>query len=145
MHDKHLAILSTLLTLMPSARCSTASQYERRSRWHGRSHRARHEALPRTAQALTGYLHMLTILPLSQGEIGGQTENLFEQMLIDPGGTVRAQPSSTTSCDEYVERVSAGGFPLALRRTGAAHDRRFDDYRAVEGVLAKLANRGPLD
>ena len=31
----------------------------------------RHDALPRTAQALTGRLHVLMILPLSQGEIVG--------------------------------------------------------------------------
>jgi predicted AAA+ superfamily ATPase len=88
----------------------------------------RHDALPRTAQALTGRLHVLTILPLSQGEIGGQTENLLEQLLVDPDGTVAAQLSSTTSRDEYIERVCAGGFPLALRRSGATRDRWFDDY-----------------
>src|SRR5690554_6343696 len=37
----------------------------------------RHDAIPRTAQALTGRLHVLTILPLSQGEIAGAPEDLL--------------------------------------------------------------------
>lgn len=37
----------------------------------------RHDALPTTAQALTGRLHVLTILPLSQGEIDGGREDLL--------------------------------------------------------------------
>lgn len=35
----------------------------------------RQDALPRTAQALTGRLHTMTIWSLSQGEIRGVTEN----------------------------------------------------------------------
>jgi predicted AAA+ superfamily ATPase len=88
----------------------------------------RHDALPRTAQALTGRLHVLTILPLSQGEIDGRTENFLAEMLADSAGAVSAHPVSTTKRNEYIERVCAGGFPLALRRTGASRDHWFDDY-----------------
>jgi hypothetical protein len=88
----------------------------------------RHDALPRTAQALTGRLHVLPILPLSQGEIDGQREDLLVRMLSDPERTVAAHPVSLTLRNEYIERVCAGGFPPALRRTGPARDRWFDDY-----------------
>ena len=88
----------------------------------------RHDAIPQTAQALTGRLHVLNILPLSQGEIGGTFENLLPALFTDPHGTVAAHPTSTTTRAEYIERVCAGGFPLALRRIGAARDRWFDDY-----------------
>ena len=37
----------------------------------------RQDALPRTAQALTGRLHSLTIWPLSHGEIGGVIEDMY--------------------------------------------------------------------
>ena len=37
----------------------------------------RQDALPATAQALTGRLHALTIWPLSQGEIAGVREDLL--------------------------------------------------------------------
>ena len=88
----------------------------------------RHDALPATAQALTGRLHVMTIWPLSQGEISGATEDLVAALREDPEGAVAAPPSSSTTRVEYVDRVCAGGFPLALRRTGSARSRWFDDY-----------------
>lgn len=88
----------------------------------------RQDALPRTAQALTGRLHTMTIWPLSQGEIGGVTEDFLPALQADPDALVAARPSSRTTRKEYVDRLCAGGFPLALRRTGTARDRWFDDY-----------------
>jgi predicted AAA+ superfamily ATPase len=88
----------------------------------------RQDALPRTAQALTGRLHTMTIWPLSQGEIGGVTEDFLPALRADPDATVAARLSSTTARKEYVDRLCAGGFPLALRRAGTARDRWFDDY-----------------
>jgi len=88
----------------------------------------RQDALPATAQALTGRLHALTIWPLSQGELGGVHENLLEGLAVDPAGTVQQVPSSSTTRDDYVRRVCAGGLPLALRRSGAARARWFDDF-----------------
>lgn len=44
----------------------------------------RHDALPSAAQALTGRLHVLTVLPLTQGEIAGVRENFVESVLGDP-------------------------------------------------------------
>lgn len=101
----------------------------------------RHDSIPRTAQALTGRLHVLTILPLSQGEIGGVEENLVEALAADPGAAVAAHPTSSTTRAEYAERVCAGGFPLALQRSGRARSRWFSDYvrLSVERDAAELA------
>ena len=88
----------------------------------------RHDAIPRTAQSLTGRMHVLTVLPLSQGEIEAQRENLLVALRSDPAAAISAHPSSTTTRTQYVERVMAGGFPLALRRQGAARARWFSDY-----------------
>ena len=88
----------------------------------------RQDALPGTAQALTGRLHALTIWPLSQGEIAGVRENLLEALWADPEGTVSQIPTSATTRADYVDRVCAGGLPLALRRSGAARARWFDDF-----------------
>ena len=115
----------------------------------------RHDAIPRTAQALTGRLHVLTMLPLSQGEIEGRRENLLPALLADPDAAAAAHPTSATTRDDYVDRVMAGGFPMALRRQGPARSRWFNDYvrlsierDAVElgrirqrKVLAELLNR----
>jgi len=88
----------------------------------------RQDALHRTAQALTGRLHTMTIWPLSQGEISGVIEDFLPALRAEPDATVAAHPASTTARKDYVDRLCAGGFPLALRRTGAARDRWFDDY-----------------
>jgi predicted AAA+ superfamily ATPase len=88
----------------------------------------RQDALPTTAQALTGRLHSLTIWPLSQGELGGVRENLLEGLATNPVATVQQVPTSRTSREEYVSRACAGGMPLALRRSGSARSRWFDDF-----------------
>ena len=101
----------------------------------------RHEALPMAAQALTGRLHMLTVRPLSQGEIDGVEEDFVERCLIDPGALVVSTPSSTKR-EEYIDRVVAGGFPMALQRSaGAARNRWFDDYvgQTIERDLLELS------
>ncbi len=88
----------------------------------------RQDSLPITAQSLTGRLHSMTIWPLSQGEIGAVRENLLEALKVDPAGSVQQALTLGTSRTDYVERVCAGGLPLALRRTGAARARWFDDF-----------------
>ncbi len=88
----------------------------------------RQDALPTTAQALTGRSHALTIWPLSQGEIGGILEDFLPTLRADPEGTVTLFSTTTTARAEYAERVCAGGFPLALRRSRAARARWFDDF-----------------
>ena len=87
----------------------------------------RYEGIPRAAQSLTGRLHLLTVWPLSQGEIAGSHEHFAESLFADPESLVTTARSSTTR-DEYVARVLAGGLPVALQRTGAARNRWLDDY-----------------
>lgn len=74
---------------------------------------ARQDALPATAQALTGRLHSLVIWPLSQGELEGVRENLLEALAGDADDVVSAVPSSSTTRPDYVDRVCYGGMPLA--------------------------------
>jgi hypothetical protein len=89
----------------------------------------RHDALPTAAQSLTGRLSRLTIYPLSQGEIASTREQLLEGLFANPAATVSALPTSVTTREDYISRVVAGGFPMALARsTLAARNRWFDDY-----------------
>lgn len=88
----------------------------------------RQDSLPATAQALTGRVHHLVIWPLSQGEITGVRENFLELLVDDMDAILQGAPLSQTSRQEYVERVCAGGMPLALRRTNSARARWFDDF-----------------
>jgi len=69
---------------------------------------------------------------LSQGEIAGVHEDLLARLLSDPEAVARALPESTTSRDEYIERIVAGGFPLALSAsTPVARNRWVDNYVAL--------------
>jgi uncharacterized protein len=89
----------------------------------------RHDALPPAAQALTGRLSRLTALPLSQGEIAGRREELLRGLFLDAAGVVAAHPVSDTTREEYLQRIVAGGFPMALTRSGpVARNRWFDSY-----------------
>lgn len=92
----------------------------------------RYDALPTAAQALTGRLHLISVWPLSQGEIGGVRENLLEALLDDPSGGAPRGTISTTTRDEYISRVTAGGMPIPLARsTLVGRNRWFDDYVAL--------------
>ena len=104
----------------------------------------RQDAVPRTAQALTGRLHSFVILPLSQGEIRGEHENLLSSLREDPAATVAAHPTSSTARGDYAALIAAGGFPLALQRTGSSRDRWFDDYvrSSIDRDAAELARVG---
>lgn len=86
----------------------------------------RHSALPTVAQALTGRLHRIPVLPLSQGEIAGVHERFLAELLN--GRADPPQVRSTTSREDYINRVVAGGFPLAIQRGQTARNRWFDDY-----------------
>ena len=88
----------------------------------------RHDALPAATQSLTGRLSRLTVYPLSQGEIAQHRESLLERLFSNASETIAGLASPTTR-EQYLLRVMAGGFPLALARVaGAARSRWFDDY-----------------
>lgn len=90
----------------------------------------RFDVLPVASQSLTGRLHRLEILPLSQGEINGKKENFVKTLFDSPEDLVSAG-ASPTNRDEFTARIACGGFPMALPRTEAARSRWFDDYLAL--------------
>jgi uncharacterized protein len=87
----------------------------------------RHDALPAAAQSLTGRLHRMTVYPFSQGEITGTREHFLDMLLEDASTLISAAPSTTTR-DDYIARIAAGGFPMAMSRSETARNRWFDDY-----------------
>lgn len=87
----------------------------------------RYTMLPRAAQALTGRAHIMTIWPLSQGELNGAHESFIDTLMSNPD-SLRANPASQTTREEYVRAVLAGGMPLALAAPNEnARDRFFAD------------------
>lgn len=99
----------------------------------------RYSSLPRTAQSLTGRVHVVTVWPLSQGEIAGRTETFVERLLDDPSSAV-ARRTSGSSREEYADRVLAGGLPAALRRSPGRPRARW-----YEGYVDLVVERDVLD
>ena len=101
----------------------------------------RYDSLPEAAHALTGRLHLLTVYPLSQRELEAATGNVVGALFSQPDALVAACSESATSRAEYIERVHAGGMPIALSRAGAARGRWIDDYvtQTLERDVRELA------
>jgi predicted AAA+ superfamily ATPase len=76
---------------------------------------ARHESLPVAAQALTGRLHRMAIYPLAQSELEGTAPDLLARLFAEPGVATTGRLSSTNR-EDYIARLTRGGFPLALAR-----------------------------
>ncbi len=95
----------------------------------------RYATLPTVARALTGRAHRIEVRPLSQGEAVEIREDFAEALVDDPASLVEGI-ASTTSRDDYIRRVVAGGFPMVLRRARSNDRARwFDNY--AESVLER--------
>lgn len=88
----------------------------------------RYSSLPTASQSLTGRAHIVTMWPLSQGELAGRKESALDALVSEPAELVTATPSTSTRAD-YERAVLGGGFPLALaREPGPSRNRWFRDF-----------------
>lgn len=88
----------------------------------------RYATLPEAALALTGRVDIIPVPPLSQGEVDGVRET-FITRLLDSAGIEVASPREPTTRDEYAQRATSGGMPVALRRPeGRARSRWYSNY-----------------
>lgn len=88
----------------------------------------RYTTMPEAAQALTGRVDIIPVLPLSQGEINDVHET-FIARLLDGAGIDMAPSQAPTTRDEYAQRATSGGMPVALRRLpGRSRSRWFSNY-----------------
>lgn len=84
-------------------------------------------SIPTIADALPGRVDYLTLWPFTQGEIEGRPETLLERLFA---GEVPQLSNAPVGKHEYANRLTAGGFPEAQRRSGAARSRFFSSYVA---------------
>jgi predicted AAA+ superfamily ATPase len=93
---------------------------------------------------LTGRMHTIELWPLSQGEIDGTRER-FVDLAFDRGPDL--QHESAVTRDEYIERVTRGGFPDAIRKPEPRRATHLQNYVAdiVNRDVVQLSNidRGP--
>lgn len=101
-------------------------------------------ALPTVADSLAGRMETLSLLPLSQSEVSGQTANWLDRVFADH----LPQAGSSARDDDLVARVLRGGYPEALTRST---DRRRTTWARqylaamVERDVRDIANIDKLD
>lgn len=84
--------------------------------------------LPKISESLAGRIEVLTLWPLSQGEIRGTREN-FVDSLFSRNTANWSGRSSKISWQDLLEIIVAGGYPSALERPNAARrDAWFQSY-----------------
>jgi predicted AAA+ superfamily ATPase len=88
----------------------------------------RYASIPAAAQALTGRVDIIPVLPLTQGEIDGIPE-AFVTRLLDGADIETPAQVIAVARDEYAMRSTSGGMPVALRRPlGRSRSRWFANY-----------------
>lgn len=81
--------------------------------------------LPTISDALPGRVDYLTLWPFTQGEIERTQESLLAGLFRSEVPRIDGAPVGRSA---YAERILAGGFPEALRRSAPARSRFFDSY-----------------
>jgi hypothetical protein len=76
--------------------------------------------LPRVSESLAGRMEVLTLWPLSQGEIENRPEGFLDRVF---GRTLSAGPASGISRADVFSRVLRGGYPEAVQRKDPARRR----------------------
>ncbi|MGH9854196.1 MAG: ATP-binding protein [Blastocatellia bacterium] len=84
--------------------------------------------LPRVSESLAGRMEILTLWPLSQGEIEGIEENLIDHLFSAQFALPRIAPKDISTRADLLDRVARGGYPEALGRK--TEERRRDWFSA---------------
>lgn len=81
--------------------------------------------LPRLAESLAGRMEIITLWPLSQGELDGVTEEFVDLLFTADVVPADAPPIDTPA---LADRVLRGGYPEAIRRAPARRRAWFGGY-----------------
>ena len=84
--------------------------------------------LPRVSESLAGRMEILTLWPLSQGEIEGVEENLIDRLFSAQFALPRTPLKNAGTRDDILDRVARGGYPEARGRK--TEERRRDWFGA---------------
>lgn len=96
--------------------------------------------VPRLSESLAGRMEILTLWPLSQGEIERIREGFIDVAFADDGMPLKRVPADR---DDIIGRVLAGGYPEALALSSARRVRWFASYitAILQRDVRELAQR----
>jgi uncharacterized protein len=95
--------------------------------------------MPRVADSLAGRMAVITLRPLSQGEIEGVEENFIDAVFNSDLSVIKHQP---VKLQHLLDRLTVGGFPEPMQRNSAKRRASwFDSYVAsmIERDLRDLS------
>jgi predicted AAA+ superfamily ATPase len=94
--------------------------------------------LPKVADSLAGRMEVLTLWPLSQGEIAGNNHSLVDALLA---AKPRWKPSENSAADIF-SKVQRGGYPEIFRRGPGRRGAWFNSYMTtiLQRDVRDLAN-----
>lgn len=72
--------------------------------------------LPKLSESLVGRMEVLTLWPLSQGEVEGAVEDFIDRVFAPK---LAPLPNTCMNRDELARRIAAGGYPEAILRSPA--------------------------
>lgn len=81
--------------------------------------------LPKLSESLAGRMEVLSLWPLSQGEIIGEIEDFIDRVFAPK---LSPLPNATVDRDELVRRIAVGGYPEAVLRQPARRPAWFRSY-----------------
>jgi predicted AAA+ superfamily ATPase len=95
--------------------------------------------VPNISESLAGRVDLVSLWPLSQGELSGVREQFVDRLFAGAKALLAAEPNPLSRAALF-ERVVAGGFPEALSRTSRGRARWFESYvrTVVERDVAEL-------
>ncbi len=96
--------------------------------------------LPKLADSLAGRMEIVTLWPLSQGELAGVSEGFIERICADEFAPAQGPHDAALERDELLARALRGGYPLALGRTSERSRKQW-----VDGYLTTLLERDVRD
>lgn len=96
--------------------------------------------VPRLSESLAGRMEILTLWPLSQGEIEGNRESFIDVAFTDDPPPLRRVPIER---DDVIRRILAGGYPEALGLSPTRRRRWFASYitAILQRDVRELAQR----
>lgn len=81
--------------------------------------------IPRVSESLAGRMEILTLYPLSQGEIEGVRESFVDRVFSDEPFPLKRE---AVNREDVIQRVLAGGYPEVLARAPARRGAWFGSY-----------------
>lgn len=96
--------------------------------------------IPKLSESLAGRIEILTLWPLSQGEIEGVHESFIDAAFADDALTLKRAPVDR---DEIIGRILAGGYPEGLTLSPTRRARWFASYitSILQRDVRELAQR----